>query len=336
MGRHSRDEDPAPGRADRPGDWHRPVTGGPAGGAHPPRQPAGGRPVQPGRPLPTVQPFPPRPAGALFRPQPAPQACRPQPFPPRPATEPRRPDSTASRSWAAGEDTGSRRAVTDTGSRRAITDTGSRRAVTDTGTGYHRAIGKTPGRRRIATWPLVSAGFVVLLVVGLLGWSWANSVVNNRAEAQANGCPEGNETMNVLVTPAVQKPVEAAATRWNQAMTVVHSHCIHVDVTPMASDRTLDALTGRNNLDSIGGLPAAWIAENAAVISQLQAAKPAMIAAPAESIASAPSADYQYVGLTGTTLDEVQARAAQVFRDYLRDPAQRSAFTAAGLTTTPR
>lgn len=202
-----------------------------------------------------------------------------------------------------------------------------------TATGTHRAVGKAAGRRRVATWPIVSGVFVLLLVVGLLGWGWANNVLNGRAEAQANSCAEGDATMKVLVTPAAEKPVTAAAARWNQARTVVHAHCIHIDVTSMSSDRALDAMTGRTNLDSIGGLPAAWIAENSYWIGQLQAAEPAMIAAPAESIASARSSDYLFVGLTGSNLDEVQARAAQVFRDYLREPAQQADFTAAGLTS---
>ena len=459
MGRHSRDEDPAPRRADRPADPRRPTTGGPSKPTGPPRQASVDRPAPPTQPRPTAQPTPPRPIPKPPRPisKPSPRLPTAEPFPPRPTADqfpprpaadpgerslrtgfhphpdltppphqsgfhqrpdverpgsafpPRSPGEATGSHAAAGERTGGHPAistggyratstgnfpagsaephpaaypaastVTSTGSRRVVAtatgtgshptvgestgshrrvaggavgladapeETGTQRRVGEsterrsgvsagqTATGYHRATGKTAGRRRIAKWPIVAGAFVVLLVVGSLGWGWANSVLNSRAEAQANGCAEGDATMKVLVTPAVDKPVAAAAARWNQARTVVHAHCIHIDVTPMASDRALDALTGRATLDSIGGLPAAWIAENASSISHLQTADPAMIAAPAESVATGPSADYQFVGLTGPNLDEVQARAAQVFRDYLREPGQRADFTAAGLTS---
>ncbi|HVW40191.1 MAG TPA: hypothetical protein VHC18_02460 [Amycolatopsis sp.] len=304
----------------------------------------------------TADPFPPRPAGELFRPgrpsgaHPADSTTagsgRAAPRDSRRHVEAERarrsPGETTGSHRTVGETATGPRRVTDTGSTRIIgtgsparvgetTEHRSRVSAGQTATGTHRAMGKVAGRRRIAKWPIVAGGFVVLLVVGLLGWGWANNVLNSRAEAQANGCADGDATMKVLVTPTVEKPVEAAAARWNQARTVVHAHCIHVDVTPMASDHALGALTG--NVDSIGGMPAAWIAENSPWIGQLQTTKPAVIAAPAESVASAPSADYQFVGLTGTTLDEVQARAAQVFRDYLREPAQRADFAAAGLTS---
>ncbi|TVT25450.1 hypothetical protein FNH05_32120 [Amycolatopsis rhizosphaerae] len=188
-------------------------------------------------------------------------------------------------------------------------------------------MGKTAGRRRIAAWPIVLGGFIVLIVVGLLGWGWANNVLNSRAEAQANACTDGDSSMRVLVTPSIQRAVTEAATKWNDAKTVVHSHCIHIDVQAAPSDRVLDALTGKASLDSIGGLPAAWVPENSYWIAQLQTTKPGMIGSPAESIASASSADYPFLGLAGATVDEVQARAAQVFRDFLRAPAQQSAFT---------
>jgi hypothetical protein len=176
----------------------------------------------------------------------------------------------------------------------------------------------------------VAGAFVVLVVLGLLGWGWANSVLNSRAEAQANACTEGNSTLKVLVTPSIEKPVNTAATKWNQANTVVHAHCVHVIVQSAPSTQVLAALTGRANLDSIGGLPSAWIPENSYWTSQLQSAKPGMIGSPAESVAPAASADYPFVGLAGAGVDEVQARAAQVFRDFIKEPAQQADFTHPG------
>ncbi|KAA9151358.1 hypothetical protein FPZ12_039220 [Amycolatopsis acidicola] len=199
-------------------------------------------------------------------------------------------------------------------------------------TGTHRALTAVSGRRKIAKWPIVTGVAVVLLVVGLLGWGWANNVLNSRAEAQANACTDGTSTLKVVVTPSIEKPVTAAATRWNQASTVVHAHCVHIDVRSAPSQQVLDALTGKTSTDAIGGFPAAWIPENSFWISQLQTANAGLIGSPAEPVASQTSADYPFLGLGGANVDDIQARAAQVFRDYLRDPAQRDIFTGTGLT----
>src|SRR5436309_182057 len=88
-----------------------------------------------------------------------------------------------------------------------------------------------------------------------------------------------------------------------------------------ATRRDTTALTGRSDLDSIGGLPAAWICDSADSASRLAAARPDLIGAPAE-----PVAGYSFVGLGGTAVDEVGVRAAQVFRDFLQQPAQQTAF----------
>lgn len=214
---------------------------------------------------------------------------------------------------------------------RATTTGGTRTDGRSTASGTHRAIGKVRGRKRIAKWPIFTGVFVVLLVIGLVAWGWANSVVNSRADAQAAACTDGNSTLSVVVTPSVQQPIRAAADRWNQAKTVVHAHCVHVDVRAIPSPQVLDALTGKAGPETIGGFPAAWVPENTAWINQLVTARPGIVGSPSESVASGPSADYPYIGLADSTVDEVQARAAQVFRDYLRDPQQRGDFAAAGL-----
>ncbi|HVV10615.1 hypothetical protein [Amycolatopsis sp.] len=215
-----------------------------------------------------------------------------------------------------------------TGSHRAIKPVEGRSSAT----GTHRALTAVAGRRKIAKWPIFTGVAVVLIVVGLLGWGWANNVLNSRAEAQANACTDGTSTLKVVVTPTIEKPVTTAATRWNQANTVVHAHCVHIDVRSVPSQQVLDALTGKTGTDAIGGFPAAWIPENSFWISKLQTANAGLIGSPSESVASQASADYPFVGLGGANVDDIQARAAQVFRDFLKEPAQQADFTSAGLT----
>ncbi|WP_229874237.1 substrate-binding domain-containing protein [Amycolatopsis deserti] len=204
--------------------------------------------------------------------------------------------------------------------------TGSHRvAPPGEATGSHRVIGET--KRGIAKWPIVAASFVVLLVLGLLGWGWADSILNSRAEAQASACAEGDSNLNVIAAPSVAPAVTAAAERWNQARTVVHAHCVHVHVQAIDDQRVLLALTGRGNIDSIGGQPAVWIPENTATITELTAAKPTLLTSPSESLATTATADYPCAVLTADDVDEVQQRASQVFRNYLQEPAQKADFT---------
>ncbi|HKS49075.1 MAG TPA: hypothetical protein VJT49_29000 [Amycolatopsis sp.] len=192
-------------------------------------------------------------------------------------------------------------------------------------TGHHRAVGTAAGRRRIAKWPIVTGVLVLLLGLGMLGWGWANNVLDSRTEAQAKACTEGDSTMKVVVAPGAVQPVSAAAAKWNEAKTVVHSYCVRIDVQSFASDHVYSALTGQNP-DAIGGIPAAWIPEAGNWGDRLAAARPDLIGSPAEKL----TAGYTYIGLGGSAVDEVAVRAAQVFRDFLMQPAQQSAFSPTG------
>ncbi|UJW30797.1 hypothetical protein L3Q67_37245 [Saccharothrix sp. AJ9571] len=252
----------------------------------------------------------------------APRTAPPRNAPPRPAAPrpPRRaPEPPPSFTPAPPPEQGPERDVSTTGSHKAISATGS-----------HRAIGKR--RRRVATWPIACLVLVALLGLGWLGWGWASGELNSRAEAQAASCAEGDASLRVIVTPSAEAPVKAAATRWNDAKTVVHGHCVNITVDAMASQRVLDALLGQSELTSIRGMPAAWLPETSWWISELTTKKPEMIGSPAQSVASARSADYPYLGLSGNGVDDVQKRAAQTFRGFLTEPAQQADFAAAGLT----
>ncbi|WP_103352907.1 hypothetical protein [Amycolatopsis sp. CA-128772] len=198
-------------------------------------------------------------------------------------------------------------------------------------TGSHRIVGKKAPRRRIATWPIACMVLAVLIGLGIVGWNWADNELNSRAEAQAASCDGGTTQMRIVVTPSVQKPLTAAAQRWNQAATVVHGQCVHVTIDARPSAQVLDALVGRAKIDAIGGLPAAWLPESSYWVSELTTKKPEMIGSPAQSVANARSADYPFVGLAGPGIDDTALRAAQTFREYLEQPAQQADFAAAGI-----
>jgi hypothetical protein len=201
-----------------------------------------------------------------------------------------------------------------------------------TSTGTHRAIGRSP-RRGIAAWPIACAALVALLGLGWFGWHWADGLLNRRAEAQASSCAEGDAFLRVVVTPSAEKAVEEAANRWNQADTVVRGHCIRINVDAVASRKVLDALTGRTSLDSIGDMPAGWIPESSWWISELDTTNPQLIASPAQSVATARSADYPFLGLSGEGIGVVHKHATQSFRAFLLEPAQQEIFAREGLGT---
>ncbi|WP_284749352.1 hypothetical protein [Amycolatopsis sp. RTGN1] len=214
-------------------------------------------------------------------------------------------------------------------------NTGSHRTLgKGDATGSHRIVGKKAPRRRIAGWPIACAVLAALIGLGVIGWNWADSELNSRAEAQAASCSGGTSQMRILVTPSVQKPLTASADRWNQAATVVHGQCVHVVIEAKPSAQVLDALVGRTNLDAIGGLPAAWLPESSYWVSELTTKKPELIGSPAQSVANARSADYPFIGLTGQGIDDTVLRAAQTFREYLEQPAQQADFAAAGIKST--
>ncbi|MEV6824305.1 hypothetical protein [Amycolatopsis sp. NPDC051102] len=238
---------------------------------------------------------------------------------------PERSDSTGPQRAGRGDSTGPNRAGRSEG-------TGSHRVLgKGDATGSHRIVGKKAPRRRIATWPIACMVLAALIGLGIVGWNWADNELNSRAEAQAASCDGGTAQMRIVVTPSVQKPITAAADRWNQAATVVHGQCVHIKIEAKPSAQVLDALVGRSNLDSIGGLPAAWLPESSYWVSELTTKKPEMIGSPAQSVANARSADYPFIGLAGSGIDDTALRAAQTFREYLEQPAQQADFVAAGI-----
>ncbi|MDX3195833.1 hypothetical protein PV458_46170 [Streptomyces sp. MN03-5084-2B] len=239
-----------------------------------------------------------------------------------------RADTTGPQRAGRGDSTGPNKTARSEG-------TGSHRIVGKSdATGSHRIVGKKAPRRRIAGWPIACAVLALLIGLGVVGWNWADNELNSRAEAQAASCDGGTANMRVVVTPSVQKPLTAAAQRWNQAATVVHGQCVHIVIDAKPSAQVLDALVGRAKMDTIGGLPAAWLPESSYWVSELTTKKPEMIGSPAQSVANARSADYPFIGLAGPGIDDTALRAAQTFREYLEQPAQQADFAAAGIKST--
>ncbi len=144
---------------------------------------------------------------------------------------------------------------------RARHRTGRHYATMTSVTGTHRAVGK---RRGIAAWPIVCVVLVAFLVAGWFGWHWADGVLESRAAAQAADCKQGDLPLRVTVDPALEEPVMAAASRWNEERTVVREHCVRVVVHTASPDDVYAVLTDDADPTTIGGSPAAWLPDSTA------------------------------------------------------------------------
>ncbi|MPY98245.1 MAG: hypothetical protein GEU97_09640 [Actinophytocola sp.] len=191
-------------------------------------------------------------------------------------------------------------------------DTTSRSAGQPSETGYHRAVST---RRGIAKWPIAVAAVLALLALGGLGAVWANKALNAQAEAEANSCTEGTSTLRVTTTPTIEDDVAAAAKNWNDKKPPVYSHCVTITVTAAASDKVLPTLREADAKT----VPAAWITPSAEWAEKLAKTNPERVSSTAKPLKNASGTYYTYVVVGGEGVDEIQQRAAQQFRDYVRE-----------------
>jgi len=132
---------------------------------------------------------------------------------------------------------------------------------------------------------------VVLLVLsaaGWAGWSWLGKVVEQRAQAEASSCHQGEAVLTVAAAPSVAKPLREAADEWRTQRPVVQDHCIVVEVTPTEPDTVLQGLTQGWDEQAHGARPHAWVPDSSLWIDRLRAQNSGMLGSTPVSIASSP------------------------------------------------
>jgi Ca-activated chloride channel family protein len=154
--------------------------------------------------------------------------------------------------------------------------------------GRHRALTKEAARRGVAWQPIAIAVAVLLVVAGWLGWTWVEGTLERRASALAEGCAEGPASLRVAVTPSTAEPVRLAAGRWNERDTVVHEHCVEVQVVVIPPEQVLEGLTGQWDEAVLGERPQAWLPDSTFWVDKLAASNKAAIGSAPESVASSP------------------------------------------------
>lgn len=203
-----------------------------------------------------------------------------------------------------------------------------RDAVATTGT--HRAVGRK-ARRRVAAWPVACVILLGLLVMGWFGWNWADGVLKGRAAARAADCAAGDISIQVVVAPVLERPVEGAAQRWNQARTVVQQHCVRVDVRSATASEVYAVLTGETDAETIGGNPTAWLPDSTRWLDALNREHPELMGSSGLPVARGEDGDYPFLALAGPEIDDTRQHAAQSFQKYLLKPAQQNSFRDVGL-----
>ena len=143
-------------------------------------------------------------------------------------------------------------------------------------------------RRRIARWPIAVVSLVVLVLVAWLGWTWLDGFLDRRAAAQAAGCGQGEQVVNVAVAPSAKQPLDEAARRWNEQHQVVFDHCIRVTITAIDSNDMLTGLTAARTYETVSDRAQAWLPESTLWINRLAATDNSLLGSAPTSVASSP------------------------------------------------
>jgi hypothetical protein len=121
--------------------------------------------------------------------------------------------------------------------------------------GGHRSDG---GRRGVSIGVIVALVAVVVLVGGVILWTFFGDALSHRSHTAAARCVGGKETVAVIADPSIADPVQQLAESYNATTGPVGDHCMVVSVKPAGSDAVLSGFAGKWPAD-LGGQPALWI-----------------------------------------------------------------------------
>ncbi|WP_156914731.1 hypothetical protein [Thermocrispum municipale] len=201
-----------------------------------------------------------------------------------------------------------------------------RRAAEDTG--YHRAVGASRG---VAKWPFAVLAVLAIVGAGIFAVVWGSDNLGGRADAEGGTCPEGRRTLRVIAPPKLEESLAQAGDKWNAVDRAVDGYCITVEINGADEDEALDAISQQDN--SVLAVPAVWIAESSDAGDRLRKSNPKRIASMDTPLIRKPGYMLPYIVIDGEGVDTVQQRAAQDFRDFLREPEPASVLKEAGFSS---
>ncbi|ORV62465.1 hypothetical protein AWC03_07370 [Mycobacterium europaeum] len=121
--------------------------------------------------------------------------------------------------------------------------------------GGHRSVG---GRRGVSIGVIVSLVAVVVVVGGVILWTFIGDALSNRSHKAAGRCVGGKETVAVIADPSIADSVRQFAENYNSSAGPIGDHCMEVSVKPAGSDAVLNGFIGKWPAE-LGGQPALWI-----------------------------------------------------------------------------
>lgn len=133
--------------------------------------------------------------------------------------------------------------------------------------GGHRSDG---GRRGVSIGVIVALVAVVVVVGGVILWTFFGDALSHRSHTAAARCVGGKETVAVIADPSIAEPVRELAENYNATTGPVGDHCMVVSVKPAGSDAVLNGFAGKWPAD-LGGQPALWIPGSSVSAARLAA-----------------------------------------------------------------
>jgi Bacterial extracellular solute-binding protein len=121
--------------------------------------------------------------------------------------------------------------------------------------GGHRS---EAGRRGVSIGVIVALVTVVVVVGGVILWSFFGDALSHRSQKSATRCVGGKESVAVIADPSIADNVQQFAESFNASAGPIGDHCMAVSVKPANADAVLNGFIGKWPAD-LGGQPALWI-----------------------------------------------------------------------------
>ncbi|BBX61535.1 hypothetical protein MSAS_07090 [Mycobacterium saskatchewanense] len=134
--------------------------------------------------------------------------------------------------------------------------------------GGHRSEG---GRRGVSIGVIVALVAVVVVVAGVILWSFFGDALSHRSHQAAGRCVGGQEPVSVIADPSIAQPIQQLAENFSSSASPVRDHCMVVAVKPANSDAVLGGFIGKWPAE-LGGQPALWIPGSSVSAARLSAA----------------------------------------------------------------
>ncbi|EKF23655.1 bacterial extracellular solute-binding family protein [Mycolicibacterium hassiacum DSM 44199] len=152
-------------------------------------------------------------------------------------------------------------------------------------TGSHRAV--SGGRRGVSVGVIVALVSVVVVVGAVILWRFVGDVLDDRSEAAAARCVEGDLTVGVVADPSIAEHISSLAESYNAKAAPVGDRCVKIGVTAADADRVVNGFIGTWPTD-LGERPALWIPASSISAARLEASAGAQAVSDSRSLVSTP------------------------------------------------